>query len=619
MIKRTISNQKSMLIYGMLGAAFIVLSLLTNVTFPVVILSIILLCKVVPLPASVSYLTIRIVLAVVLQLTLYNIFGLLFYLLKVDINANIYSILSLISVGVLFAFRAKMGKVYVVGKFSRFDVVTMIPVLVGAGFLLLYIFGNSLSFSENLIRFMGSSSDQSAHLSMYNDILRNDGNHVYSSDKLSINTPGINSYPMGWHQAMAALSLGLFNINPANSPFIDVVTIYFICAFFTFLLCGIMISAFTGLIYNKIYKTKAKESKLFEILAKSFAVLVVTFLFSYVAFCEFGYTNFIYAVTIVLLCSVLATGLASSDIKIGTIFLFALLLFASVEAWYIIGLPLGIAFLSLVILYLKRDIRSALRPRSILILVLCGLLLGVALLAALYSVVKDGPSDQIMIGNGPAAWLPNTLVIISIVVSAIILSNGKREDLFHIVINSFFASVLLLTAWNFLSLQEYSYYQQKMLYALFVLCIPIAFIAAIKYLNNKNIQLPISLSVIIFAVYTINPVGITAITENIMRPKSDPEINIINNYFQSKFNDKSTTIFIKDYREDKERPTEAYARLLLSKVVSPDDCYNQLIMPLISLGDQNKSEQKRRNIDTDSTAAKCYGPTRFFILTDDKN
>lgn len=622
MINR-IENEKSVTIYCVLGILFIVASLVANITFPLVVLSVVLLCKVVPLPKLVDYLTVRIVLAVVLQLTLFNIFGLLLHLSKIDVDANIYSVLSIFIVGALFVTQSFNNKIYKINKFSRFDLITAIPVILGMVLLLLYIFSNSLSFSENIIRLMGSSSDQSAHLSMFSDILRNDGNYVYSSDKLSINTPGINSYPMGWHQAMAVLSSSLLSINVATAPFIEVVIVYFICGILTFLLYGISVSVFTGIIFEKIYTTK-KTNKiqrreprvLSEITIKSFIVLINTFLFAYIAFCAFGYVNFVYAVAIVMLCGVLTVGvLKSSDISVGTLSLFALLLFAAVETWYIMGLPLGITFLGLTILYLRKNIKSVFRPRNISILSTCYLLLGIAFLAILHNIMVDGSSSQIMIDNGKAAWLPNELVLLGIVITAIAFVNQKKEDLLYLLINSFFASVLLLTVLNFLNLQEYSYYQQKMVYAFFAICLPLSFMMAIEYLHNKNIKPLVSISVILFVIYTINPVGIISMAAHGMRPTSDSEVRIIDEYFKTKFNDKSKIVFIKDYRKEA-RPTESYARLLLSKVVSPGDCYNQLIMPLILLGDQNAVDQERENMELGKTATRCFGKTTFSTIAD---
>lgn len=620
-----ITRYKQLFVYCLLGVVSIGISLLVGIGLPVVALSLVLIYKIIYLPDSVNRPLVRACLAVVLQLTLFNIFGLLLHLIRVDVSANMYGVYSLLAVGVIFVAQSMTDRLPKAVKFSQFDVIALIPVVLGSAMLLLYIFGHGLSFSENLVRFMGSSSDQSAHLAMFNDILRNDGNHVYATDKMSINTPGINSYPMGWHQSMAVLSLNLLNIQPTEVPFIDVIVVYFACALITFVLYGVAISIFTSLIYDAAYSKRAiakvfgrKLSAVQGVVVKSFIVLTVIFLFLYVTFCELGYINFIYAAAIVLLGGIFMTGLSKAqDISVGVLSLFALLLFAATEAWYIMALPIGIVLAYLTIVYLKRvGFVSVLQKSSSLLLLAGYLLLGVAFIVILRNIMADGSTEQIQIGNAAAPWLPDTLILLSTVVASILLSNRIKKGLLHVLVNGFFASILLLTALNFLHLQAYSYYQQKMLYAFFAFSIPVAFIALIKLLQDRNIRLPIILSLIPFLLYTMNPGDIVYITKNIMRPKSDPEISIVDQYFQSKFDDRSTVIFIKDYRTNDERFTEPYARLLLSKVVSPGDCYNQLVMPLLSLSGKDKQSQDRSNSAANEAASRCYGNVKFFKLTD---
>jgi hypothetical protein len=611
---RNIQN-KPLVIYGVLGVSFTAVSIVLGVAFPLILLTVVLLCKSLPLPKLVNYPVVRIASAIIVQLTLFNILALLFHIVKIDVNANIYSILALCLAAIAFTVQYYGGRIYEIGKFSRFDLISITPVVLGVFFLLMYVFNNGLSFSDNIIRFMGSSSDQSAHLSMFSDILRNEGSHVYSSDNLSINTPGINSYPMGWHQAMAVLSLAITGISFTNSPFIDVVTLYFICGLLTFLLCGVLMSAFTGIIYNKVYKKpKYDKELLLGTIVKSAVVLVNMFLFIYIAFCAFGYVNFVYAVAVVILCCILTVGMVKkSDISAEVLTLFGLLLFAAAEAWYIVGLPLGITFLALTVYYFKQNIRSAIRSKNIILLSLSYVLLGVAFLAIFRNVIADGSSSQIMIDNGRAAWLPNELVVLGVLATAIIFINIKKQDLSTVIVNSFFLSILLLTILNLLHLQEYSYYQQKMLYAFFAISLPIAFIAVIKYMQDKGLQPYLSLSLILLVVYSINSSGIISMAAHGMRPTSDPEIHIVSKYFQSKFNDKPA-VFIKDYRDDKSRPTETYGRLALSKVVSPGDCYNQLIMPLILLGDQGRAEQATTSAIVNEVALRCYGASTFYDI-----
>lgn len=610
-----IGQNKLSVVYGLLVILFICLSLFLNITFPLIFLTLILLCKVLPLPKLIDFPVIRIASAVVIQLALFNVFALLFHIVKIDVNANIYSIFALCLVIVVFISLYYNGQIYKIGKFSKFDLISLIPIILGMVFLLAFIFNNNLSFSNNLIRFMGSSSDQSAHLSMYSDILRNDGNYVYSSDKMSINTPGINSYPMGWHQAMAVLSSNLTGIDAGSSRFISISTVYFMCGLLTVLLCGVLMSAFTGVIYNKTYKLLKPGKKLLtETIIRSSIVLVNMFLFIYIAFCAFGYVNFVYAVAVAILCCMLTMGIVKkSEISVGILSLFGLLLFAAVEAWYIIGLPLGIAFIFLTVFYFRHDIRSALRSKNLILLSLSYLLLGIAFLVILHNIMADGSGNQIMIDNGKAAWLPNELIVLVVLATSIIFINGKQQDLSRIVINSFLLSIILLTLLNLLNLQEYSYYQQKMLYAFFGISLPISFIVIIKYMQDKGLRVYLALPLILFTAYTVNSSGIISMAAHGMRPTTDPELHIVSEYFQSKFND-SPAMFFKDYRSDKSRPTETYGRLMLSKVISPGDCYNQLIMPLILLGDKSKTEQEAASNNVNEIAQQCYGTSTFYDI-----
>lgn len=623
MTEGAVMKQRQTVIYSVLGILFIFVSLVTNVTFPVVILALILAYKIVHLPRAVDFLIIRACFGFVLLLATFNIVGLLLRLINVEVNANVFSIVALLVMGVIFFVQTATGRIRKPVSISRFDIVTTIPVLIGTVFLLLYIFCNGLSFSENLVRFMGSSSDQSAHLSMFNDILRNNGNHVYSTDKLSINTPGINSYPMGWHQAMAVAGAGLFGVHATATPFITVVAIYFFCALLTFMLFVVAISAFTSLIYEKIF-SKDRIRKLFdkkpsilsETFIKSSVVLTVVFLFLYVAFCELGYINFIYAVAIAILGGILLIGIPKpSNVSSGIISIFALLLFVAVEAWYIMAIPLGIVLLYLTVAYIKTYGKALVRRRSTSLIAMSYILLGVASVVILRNVLADGSSEQIQIGNAAAPWLPVALVLLSVIGLAVVLSNRQKEDLLHVLMNGFFITILLLTAMNFLHLQEYSYYQQKMLYALFALSVPISFLFVIRYLQANKIQPPLAIAMVLFSIYILNPSGIINMTKNIIRPTSDSEVKIIDDYFQSGFNDKSEVVFIKDYRKSEERYTESYARLLLSKIVSPGDCYNQLIMPLLSLTEEDELNGAN-NTKANEAARRCYGNVSFFVLTD---
>lgn len=616
-------NRKAMF-YGGLGLLFLAISHMAHVSLPLIALSVFLLCKIIPLSAKINYLTFRIILSVVLLLTLFNIFGLVSHIVDIDIAAHVYVELSFIFIILSYIGQSSRGGVYPVGKFSRFDLIAAIPVLVGTGIFLVYMFGNGLSLSNNLVRFMGSSSDQSAHLSMFSDIMRNDGNYVYSSEELSINTPGINSYPMGWHQAMAVLSLNIFGTNAEVVPFIDVVKVYFACALFTFILYASAISLLTQFAYRKIFSISEKQGMQLGFsgaVLTSFGSLITIFLFLYISFSELGYINFMYASAIALICGLILIGVKRpSDLTVLTTSILATLLFAAVEAWYIVGLPLGLILLSVAIMYLKQNPIRSFPLRHILLLLGNGLLLSAALLVALRNIVGDGSSEQIMIGNAMAPWLPQTFVLLGVTILAIVIINKEKDNLLYIAVNSFFVSILLLTLLNFSQLQEYSYYQQKMMYAFFALCLPWAVLQAVRYLLEKKVNILLSISIICFSIYMVNPNGMINLTKNIMRPASDAEIGVIDKYFQTKFNDESPKIFIKDFRTSDERSTESYARLLLSKVVSPGDCYNQLIMPLLSLSSNSELPyDESSEVDAETAATRCYGgDVKFYILTNDK-
>ncbi len=597
-----------------------------GIGLPVVLMTTLLLYRTMYIPKPVDMLVVRLSVSFVAQLAIFNIIGLLQHATSIDMNASTYNILALFVAGVIYLIQRLRGLSPMALKLTRFDVVAVIPVFIGLMIFLVYLFGNNLSPSENLIRFMGSSSDQSAHLSMYSDILRNNGNHVYATDRLSINTPGISSYPMGWHQSMAVLTLSVIHINN-TAPFIDTVIAYFFCAILTFVLFGVALSIITGLLYRRTFidslslraLNQVHQHKAQEIAVWVFSVLLAMFLFLYVTFSELGYVNFIFATALMLLGAIIMLGIADQkQVTAGTIVIFILLTFVAAEAWYIMAVPIGLALMCLTWMYMRHRRKIELPRDALTGIGLIGgyALLGYAFLVILNNVIADSSIEQIQIGGAAAPWLPDGLVLLGAIIGAVIIVNRTKTSLFYIVVNCLFVSVLLLTALNFINLQTYSYYQQKMLYAFFSLCIPIVVMVLIRMLGRWKVGLYVSMSLIIFFIYMINPSNIIYITKNIMRPTSDPEITIITKYFQSEFNNKSDMTFIKDYRTNDERSTESYARLFMSRVVSPGDCYNKTILPLLSLSGLSERPKALIGGEINRTVYDCYGGARFYVLTD---
>jgi len=616
---------KQTLIYCTIVLLSILISLFTPVKFLPVILSVIFLCKSLPLPRTINYIAVRIVLAIALQFALFNIFGLFFYMISFSVAAPVYGITSLIATGAFFVTRSFYGETHRI-KFSRFDALSLLPVVLGAVFFLLYLFLNHLSFSENLIRFIGSSSDQSAHLSMFNDLAQNDGNYLYfQEDKLSINTQGINSYPMGWHQAIAVLSQNIIPVT-TTMPFMTILTTYFVYVFSTFLLCSVTISLLASLIYDKACasnlnkSSKGKSSLLSEVIIKSLTSLTVMFLFLFPTFSSLGYANYIYATALAFLCGILMIGIPKkSNISLSLITIFSLLIFSAAEAWYIMAIPLSITFLGLVTLYVKDNLRKILlNRRQLIVFILIFILLGITLLEIAYrTVITGGTTEQLTIGNAMASWLPNVTLLTIIVTTSILFINSKKIGMLHFFINSFFITIAILTTINLLNLQEFSYYQQKMLYAFYALGLLISLIIATKYFNRKQVPQILSLSILIFSIYMIDPWRTSSLVKRLLEPKNNVEYAIIDEYFQSSFNDESPVVLIKDYRTENASFTESYARLLMSKIHNPGECYNDVIMPLLYLN-HDKMPDKYKDVDINQTALRCYGKVKFYILKDDE-
>lgn len=610
----------------LLALLFIITSLFINITATITLFSLVLIYQTLPLPRSINSVSMRMVSTVIAQLSIFNVLGLLFYVSRYQASMVQYCMLSLVIVGLTYAALLSANKLPRLNRLSKLDFVIFLPVVAGVGIFLAYLFFNSLSFSENLIRFMGSSSDQAAHLSMFGDVIRNNGNYPYYSNELSINTPGINSYPLGWHQSMGILTYTLTGGHLSSGPFINMVTAYFMAAMLTLAIYISAISIMTTYLYrDNILKGALKDvnrAKAPNIRSALFVTMptiaTILSLFLYVSFSGLGYINYIYVVsTAIVVIIILGSLRKNRDITPSILFTFSLLTTVSMETWYIMAIPLGGVFVYLTYMYWSRVLKKTIDFRFTLLVIGLYIVPALSLFSAMRRVLSDGPAGQLIIGNALAGWMPSVIVSMAVIVSAIILLNKQKETLTHLFYNSLLVSLALLTMWNVLHLQEYSYYQQKMHFALFALCIPVSLVALMDYIKNTKQNAIIILVLVFSMAYYVNPGGIIYLIRYTLRPQTDQEIPLIDKYFASNFDDRNNVVFIEDIRTGPENSTESYTRLALSKVASRNDCYNQIAMSLITFKNTSLSDRVYKKEQFKGYAHKCYGNNvRFIVLSD---
>lgn len=474
------------------------LSLIVGLSWPLLIFCIVVLTIYLPLPARINNsLSIRVLITLMLVVSSFQIIGIIFYLLKIDINPLTYNLINAVAATAFAVFAFSKQKI----KFTTSDLWTIIVPTLIVGVLVASTI--ALTFKTDLnsaiIYKTTTSTDESQHLYMLADLIENNSNY----------TTSIKVYPTGWHLSMSVLIQSFTNLQ--DKPFINTLVAYYVTKMFSIFMVVASVMALFIVYAKKLLDTPYYDFYLLFALGTIFATLMIVIPNSEIN----AFYNFTPQYIYFTLLMILLVFNDKKNEKITYIILGAFVL-ASFFSWILTGvlmaLFVGIAFAGR---YIVKVAHTLSRFNSTLIQLIFIILFGVCVMLLIIPSGFIGKIVDTM--EHSEGWIEGVnqlaYLILFVLVAKEILTSYRRglSSQSRLVIATYFMVVAAVTVITMLRGygDELSYYWQKIQFPLLLISIPLAIVVLIRLTQkfSNNVIAPYVLILILLVLSIPNVFG----------------------------------------------------------------------------------------------------------------
>lgn len=261
------------------SAISILLYALTGQTWGFILINIALAASLIKLPGKIlNSITARTLMGFLAITSAYQLEAVFFNLTRIQVASTWYIILTFIITAALWSIIKTNDKSINDSKFknpfTKYDLILILPAIIITGLYSVRIMLPGERDDITIVRSITGASDDIAHLSMFDALLRSDSNLL----SFSVDNPDMamkqQGYPMGWHLSASVLTSSIDPTND-NNQLIRTAQYYYGVKLASFFL---VILALTILIWQVTVSFKIKSDTIFPVLGLYSLVAFTTFL-----------------------------------------------------------------------------------------------------------------------------------------------------------------------------------------------------------------------------------------------------------------------------------------------------------------------------------------------------
>lgn len=485
-------KQKS---FGYLAAGLVVgllVMLLTGATWGFMLITVALLALIINTPGKIfSTPIVRIFLAFIITIGAYQLEAIAFAVAHINVDTSWYVIVTLLTVAALWVYlKINKPRLLTPLKFSRLDLILILPAVLIGGAYTARVILPSENNSNSILRSITMASDDIAHLSMFDSLLRSHGNLLINSP-----TPNTNiafqyqSYPMGWHVSAAVVTS---SINPRadNLTMLQTAVAYFTAKMLSFFL---VILSLTILVWQMAAILLRRIDNIFTVFGLYILVAFTTFFVALPQSFE-GFFSFFPVLMYISLFASVCIELLRSRLNNSKIFDILLLtcIVGSAVSWILTAPILIVAFI-LIKLRLYPRLRDIPRWNYI------GL--GAAVLVLLFQIWirLRSPNNSVseISAEGGITAPELSLFVVANILLIICLKQKKTHDVIHgllAILTPLYSIMAIILVYISFKSQTLTYYFVKLEIVALILLIPLAglilyqALTTIKLLPQKSLD-----------------------------------------------------------------------------------------------------------------------------------
>jgi len=210
----------------------LLISLIINISFPLILLSVLLITVFIQLPQKIqSILSARISAAIIIVLSLFQLESVLFWLTGIQVVPLIYIAATLLIILVWTSYRIANGfqlKDAAIGlRPTKIDLIIIIPAVLLSGLMLTRAIVPKEDNMASIVKSVAYGMDDATHIRLLGDEFRTGSNLTANKqDKYGDTISSAGAYPLGWHLSTSVIASSVISTENIKSQ--DIVLIYFI-------------------------------------------------------------------------------------------------------------------------------------------------------------------------------------------------------------------------------------------------------------------------------------------------------------------------------------------------------------------------------------------------------
>lgn len=428
-----------------------------------------------------SALSARLLFAIVAILTMIQFLSAFFWVAHIDTTPLLYAFGVFALSIIIYIVAYRRDHIYSL-RVSRLDTWLLLPALLISGLYTARVLLPAENDQVSIIRATAIAGDDTAHATMYEALLRNEGNVLFRPKRAqTMAIPSQASYPMGWGLSLATLAL---SINPHldGVTVSEAITSYFYAKVFSIFLC---VSSLTLLVFLVAERVSIKKT-IFDSFMLYSIIAFVAFLMIFPQVFE-GFFSFLP----ILMYSFIALSLIISDrqknkYSLAFDFMFVMCIAGSAFSWILTAPALLVAYIASSWNPLsKKEARSVWIKRAIIVLVSA-----LPIVFEVYILQNASNNSVTALTNPGGITLPDNMFFLLSIAGILFLTTQKiyAETAKKVVL--FIAPLLLIMTivmlYISLKSQVITYYFQKIEIVVLAVLMPIVLIAVYHYMINLD-------------------------------------------------------------------------------------------------------------------------------------
>lgn len=456
-------------------------ALLIQKTWPLLLWTLVLTFLCIDLPKSLGAIpVIRASITLFAVLSALQVESLVFWVLRVHANPFLYSFTALsIALGLTYASLIKEKRFFVADRFrfSRADIIILLPALIVAGAVWGRVILPQKSDDVSIVQSIAFGLDDSTHLRFFGDLIRSDDDmRVHPEEGVSLTYRGEVGYPLGWHISTAVAWSSFHDFE--SKPLIEEVRAYFLAKLATLITLVLVLAIFT---YRLAQRITFMLDSIIRQLAFIFTIVAVSIIIVMPVYLE-GFFSLLPVLSFLLLFATVM--LEDEAFSATTEILLGLLVAASALTWLLTA-PALLVTLVAIIVHQRGSVRNF-SAASYLAMSL-GIL---AILSQVYILAFAGQSIQNIASSGGTPFPSNWLLYITLAAFVFFYvrheqSSSLKNGLAFLILP---LALTLLTILIFMSMrtQPITYYYFKLQTTLLIVLLPFSLILITKLIFESQ-------------------------------------------------------------------------------------------------------------------------------------